>query len=327
MRKFIIGEISKFSVAVVLILALSTIAMAQSDPHYTMFMYNKLIYNPAYAGSKDLTSISANYRDQWVGIDGAPVTMNLQADGLIGSYMMPFRHMGLGIALNNEKIGVESSTDITGYYSYRILVKETILSMGLSAGAKLYSANYSQLNPFMQNDLNLSKDVKSALLPNFGAGIYWYNNSFFFGASIPNILQNYYDKNSLKLNNVQGRELRGYYLNGGYVYTLNEQIKLEPQIMYRYAGDGTYSLPSSCDFNLSVIALDRFMIGGTYRTDNSFEGIVHVAVFTGFSLGYAYDYVLSPLNGYAGGSHEVTAVYEFIKDKNKYSGPRFISAF
>ena len=45
-----------------LILLLPWCLHAQSDQHYTMFMYNKLLYNPAYAGSRDVTSVNGVYR-------------------------------------------------------------------------------------------------------------------------------------------------------------------------------------------------------------------------------------------------------------------------
>jgi type IX secretion system PorP/SprF family membrane protein len=47
---------------------------AQQDPHYTQYMYNMNVVNPAYAGSKENLSGSLLYRQQWVGLQGAPKT-------------------------------------------------------------------------------------------------------------------------------------------------------------------------------------------------------------------------------------------------------------
>ena len=85
-------------------------AFAQSDQHYTMFMYNKLLYNPAYAGSRDVLSANGVYRDQWTGINGAPKTMNIAVDAPVGNYMSSFRKVAVGISINNEKLGVENNT-------------------------------------------------------------------------------------------------------------------------------------------------------------------------------------------------------------------------
>ena len=52
-------------------------AFAQQDSQYTQYMYNTMMINPAYAGSRGSTSIFALYRNQWVGLDGAPKTAAL----------------------------------------------------------------------------------------------------------------------------------------------------------------------------------------------------------------------------------------------------------
>ncbi len=302
-------------------------AVAQSDPHYTMFMYNKLMYNPAYAGSRDVTEINATYRDQWVGIEGAPKTINVSADGLVGSHMNPDRRVAAGISFNSESIGVETNTDIMTYYSYKIKLASSTLAFGLSAGAKLYTANYSQLNPYQTNDQNLQHDVKNAFLPNFGTGIYWSTDKAFIGASIPNLLQNYYDKAGEKLNNQASREIRGYYVSAGYVFPASEHIKIEPQFMFRYAGNGTYQLPANADLNLSAIFYNRVLVGATWRTDKSVEGIIHMQVYHKFNMGYAYDYSLTAFKSYNSGTHEIVLGYDFIRDNSQYTDPRFIKAF
>ena len=300
---------------------------AQSDQHYTMFMYNKLLYNPGYTGSRDVMSVNAVYRDQWTGINGAPKTINVSVDGPLGNYMESFRKVAIGVSINNEKLGVENNTSLKAYYAYRIKLSSSVLSFGLSAGADMYSANYSQTNPFQQNDPNLTNDVKNAFLPNFGAGAYWSGDAFYAGFSVPNFLQNYYDKTSEKSNTIQARQIRGYYICGGYVFPLGETFKLEPQVLVRYAGNATYKLPVNSDINLSLIAYDRIMLGFTYRTDKSLETIIHVQATKKINIGYAYDYIMSGLSGYSKGTHEIVLGYDFIRENSKYSTPRFIRAF
>ena len=48
---------------------------AQQESQFTQFMYNKLLINPAYAGSRGVPSVTAVYRSQWVGFEGAPQSM------------------------------------------------------------------------------------------------------------------------------------------------------------------------------------------------------------------------------------------------------------
>lgn len=299
-------------------------AIAQSDQHYTMFMYNKLLYNPAYAGSRDVTSVNADYRDQWDGINGAPKTANITVDAPIGSYMKTFRKVALGFSMTNEVLGVEHNTDVKVYYAYRIKVFENfILSMGLSGGADLYSANYSQLSLYQPNDPNFINNIKNAMLPNFGAGGYLYNDQVYIAVSAPNMLQDAYDKKEANRNNTFARQSSGGYTSAGFVFPVNETVKLEPQYILRVAR----GLPLNADINLSAIYIDRLLIGITYRTDKSFEAIVHIQATQKINVGYAYDYLISGLNGYSGGTHELVVGYDFIKDNSKYQTPRFIRKF
>ena len=50
---------------------------AQQDAMFTKYMFNSLVYNPAYAGYYDHMYISALYRNQWSGVNEAPVTQTL----------------------------------------------------------------------------------------------------------------------------------------------------------------------------------------------------------------------------------------------------------
>jgi type IX secretion system PorP/SprF family membrane protein len=220
------------------------------------------------------------------------------------------------------------------YYAYRIKLSRSVVSWGLRGGAKLYSADYDQLNLSQQNDPGFAHNVSNAFLPNFGAGAFWcgkdvnQEDNFYLGLSVPNLLQNYYDQKGIKINNVAAREIRGYYLSGGLVLPLLAQtIKVEPQFILRYAGNSTYHLPVSCDLNLSAIYNNWVMLGGTYRTDKSLEFVVHLQVARELNIGYAYDYLLSPLSGYAGGSHELVLGYDIVRKNSKYINPRFTRSF
>jgi len=311
----------------ILLLALPFWSMGQSYPHYSMFMFNKLVYNPAYAGNKNMTSLNATGRTQWTGIEGAPTTFNLALDGVVGSYMKAFRPVALGLSLNQEELGVERHTNVMGYYAYRIPLKNTVLSLGLQAGVSLYSAHYSELL-MADPDQRLQEDVKNRMLPNFGPGVYWSGDRFYVSAAIPNLLENYYNEEGTGLSNTdRARQIRSYFLGGGYVFPLSETVKLQPQILARYAGNGRYTLPLNSDFNLSVVLYDRLMFGATYRTDNSLSGIVHIQATRHLNIGYAYDHAMSALNGYNQGTHEVVLGFDFVRDLNKYANPRFIKSF
>ena len=54
-------------IAFVTVLTLVSLTInAQQVPMFTHYMYNTLMVNPAYAGSRDALTVTALYRSQWV---------------------------------------------------------------------------------------------------------------------------------------------------------------------------------------------------------------------------------------------------------------------
>lgn len=312
----------------IVMLGLPAIAPAQTYPHYTMFMYNKLTYNPGYAGSRDLLAINATYRNQWTGMAGAPVNFNLCVDAPVGKRTQEFQPVALGLSINRESIGPTTTTNIGAVYAYRIRLGSTTLSGGLRAGASLYNARYSDLNLVDQNDDMLTNDIRNAVLPNVGFGLYWSSRRFYAGLSIPDLLQNYFDKDQSNYpSGRQARQLRSSYLSGGYMFPVSEHLNLLPQVIVRHGSDARYELPLSTDINLTAIFYQRLMIGASYRTDKSIQGIVHLQAGRKLSIGYAYDHSMNDLSRFARGSHEITVGFNFKKDLNDYADPRFIKDF
>jgi type IX secretion system PorP/SprF family membrane protein len=320
----------KMIMILLIVMSFMTVSMGQNYPHYSMFMFNKLLYNPAYAGNKDLTTVNAYGRRQWTGFEGAPVGASITIDGPVGSYMKPFRKVALGLGLNTEKAGVVQNSNIIAYYAYRIkITKDAVLSLGLQGGISAFSANYSDLNPYHQNDpnINYGNNVSNKIMPNVGAGAYFSSKKYYVSLGIPFLLENTYEGETIGYSGVYGRQIRSYYLSGGYVFTMSPVIKLQPQILARYAAGNSQTLPLNADFNLSCFFYDRFMIGATYRTDKSVMGILFFQITDRLCAGYSYDHSMSTIRTYNSGTHELTVGFDFVRDKNKYMNPRFIKLF
>lgn len=47
---------------------------AQQDEQSSLYMFNSLQFNPAYAGSRGALNATLIHRSQWVGLEGAPTT-------------------------------------------------------------------------------------------------------------------------------------------------------------------------------------------------------------------------------------------------------------
>lgn len=321
-------------ILITLLVLLPLRSIGQSDGHYTMFMFNKLYYNPAYAGEKELTSINATYRTQWTDMPGAPKAFNFSIDAPIGKFTRQFRPTAAGLILTNEQLGVEKYTTAMANYAYRFAVKKATLSLGLRGGSKFYSARYDQLDLAHQNDPNFQGNISNLVMPNFGTGAFWsakdndQNDKYYLGLSIPMLLQNHYGKNKQN-NSVLAKETRCVYLSGGYVFHTGKTspFTFTPQMIIRAVGNANYQLPVNCDFNLATTYSDRIMFGITYRTDRSVEFIAHLQVLREVNIGYAYDYSSSPLSPYLGQTHEIVVGFDIIRKNSKYLNPRFVRSF
>src|SRR5688572_15485385 len=74
MKKY--SLLSKIPIAVGTVLLIGTLnaAIAQQRSHYTQYILNNYILNPALSGIENYTDVKVSARDQWVGINGAPRT-------------------------------------------------------------------------------------------------------------------------------------------------------------------------------------------------------------------------------------------------------------
>ena len=304
---------SILSVITVLLLLLSYDGVAQQDPMYTQYMYNTLSVNPAYAGSRDALSLTGLLREQWVGIKGAPSTQTLTMHSPIYS-----DNMGLGLSVVNDQVGPIHQTMLFADYSYSIqATANSKLAFGLKAGINLLQANLTGLHSNQGNDQAIY-DVDNRLLPNVGVGVYYYSDKGYVGISAPKLLQQRISSSNNNLDDDLQR--RHYFLIGGYVFDLSENIKFKPAFLIK----AVQGAPLSIDLSGNFFFNDKFGIGLAHRFDDSFSGLLQYYVTPQFRIGYAYDFTMTELRHYNSGSHELMLGYDFnfIED-TRIRSPRF----
>ena len=80
---------------------------AQQSAQYTQYIFNGLIINPAYAGTKEILNANAMYRSQWAGLEGAPTTQTFAADGTLKN-----NRLGVGLQVVNDKVGAQGRLNV-----------------------------------------------------------------------------------------------------------------------------------------------------------------------------------------------------------------------
>jgi type IX secretion system PorP/SprF family membrane protein len=290
-------------------------ASAQQDALYTQFFSNQLVLNPAYAGSRDLITVTAFYRNQWTGFPGAPEsqTLSLHSPILKGS-------SGAGIALQHDKIGITDNSLLNGMYAYRIDLGKARLALGLSGELRLQQMNWAKANPLEAVDPSINYANRSLFLPNIGAGAYLDADKYFVGFSIPHLLEP-----ALKYTNPSqsGTHLaqlrRHFYLSGGLALHLSDAIVFRPQALVKYVAHA----PLQADLNLGFVLKDKLWLGTTFRTAASMDFFVQYNVHPKLRLGYAFDYAFTPLSQYQNGTHELMLCVDIGKNRNGFFHPRY----
>ncbi|EPR74502.1 hypothetical protein ADIWIN_0603 [Winogradskyella psychrotolerans RS-3] len=298
----------KLTIIAVLLLAFKM--YGQQDPQYTQYMYNMNIVNPAYAGSKENLSFGLLYRTQWTKIDGGPETGTFFGHSPIGN------NLGLGVSVIADNIGPVKETNAYVDLSYTLnLGGEHKLAFGIKAGATFHDIGLTDIDVIDPTDDFFSQGINSTT-PNFGAGFFYYTDKYYVSLSAPNLLSSVHlDNNGTKI----GSETQHYFLTGGYVFDLSPNTELKPSVMVKSAFDA----PTSFDVNLNARFFKKFEIGASYRLDDSFSGLINIAVTPSIRVGYAYDAITSDIKKYAPASHEVMLLFDLNFPKRVSRSPRY----
>ncbi|MGD1945645.1 MAG: type IX secretion system membrane protein PorP/SprF [Croceivirga sp.] len=290
--------------------------LGQQDAQYTQYMYNTISVNPAYAGSRGHLSMVGLYRAQWVGLDGAPITQTFNAHTPFGE-----KGLGLGVSFLNDVIGPTSETNFDVDFSYSIQTSwKGKLSFGLKASVHLLDIRFSELNQdaLQGQDVTLQQDVDNRLSPNIGAGIYYHEDRFYAGLSIPRMLETeHFQESSLST----ASELMNWYFITGYVWDLNPFLKFKPALLAKAVSGAPLQIDMSANFMLN----DKFVMGAAYRWDAAFSGMFGFQISDEMLLGVAYDREITDLGAttFNDGSFEIILRYDFMRSLGNLKSPRF----
>ena len=301
MRKFIILSLLLFAALPLLV--------AQQDEQFTQFMYHKLGFNPAYAGMQETPTFTALVRQQWLGLEGAPQSQLL-------TFNMPLTASGIGLGANVSRHSIGATERLTAdiSYCYRFnLGRGGRMGIGLSSSVRMLRINFDETESTQPRDGDpaIPAGMQSKMVPNFGAGIYYSNQTFYVGFSAPRLLTNNID--FAEEGTVISREVPHYYLMGGILVRLGEKVQTQPQAILKYV-EGA---PFDGDINLNFIFSETVYSGVSYRLGGSSSTgigeagslLLGMQFSDRFMFGLSYDMTLSELRSYSSGSMEVVVRY------------------
>lgn len=287
---------------------------AQNDVGFTQFNWNKLAYNPAYAGSKTVLDLAAVYRNQWSGIEGAPTSLNLA-----GNTSFFKDRAGFGIQVQSDQIGITKNQLVSLNYAYKIRLDQTTrLSLGMSTALENLEADWSLNRPDVAEDDALPGGRNSVTRANFGAGAYLYSDNYFVGLSVPRLLNNSLDRTNPG-DMFNGNYARTAFLMMGYMMPLGQNVDFRPTVLLSY----NRAAPLDLDINLNFLLGKMVWLGANYRWNDSLAGIVQFEVNQQLRLGLSYDFTTSELQKATSGSFEAMVGYTFHCETCQVTNLRF----
>ncbi len=301
-------------------MACSFYAEGQQLYHFTHYMMNDFVYNPAVAGSRG-SDISArfNFRKQWVGFDeGSPSTQYLSAHSNFGKDDQ--RNVGLGAIFYNDKTGPTSRMGMQLAYAYHIPLTDygdddTYLSFGISGLLMQQSVNFSELEAYDVVDPTLSGEdlSKMGFDSNFGAYLYKkgseVENGYWFGLAAAQLFSTKFDLNDQEAlrNKMHIFGSMGYRINID-----NDLFAIEPNVFFK----AVQGAPAQFDFGARFIYDESYWIGASFRTEDAFSVILGIDYNDALHLAYSYDFTTSALKNYSNGTHEISIGIDIVKGQS-----------
>jgi type IX secretion system PorP/SprF family membrane protein len=272
-------------------LCASFISFSQTDPLYAQYLNNPVLLNPAYTGFTNVVAGSVGIRKQWAGFDGSPVTYNATIHSTLNN------QMGAGLIVVKDEIGANSNTEVHATYSYKLDLDNKSLSFGLQGGIVNFKSSNGELNPYDPSD-PIFYGNQNITKPSFGAGVIVSSDRYFFGLSMPRMLnaKTTFDDVEADL------YARHFYGMAAYVIFLNERVRVKPSVLVK----GVSGSPLSADVNVAFNIDEKYTFGAFTRNINTYGLLAQMKLGENYRFGYVFEVPGNNSVGSRFTSHEVT---------------------
>lgn len=284
----------------------------QTDPKLSVYMFNPMAYNPAFAGAGGGLSLIGIHSSQYVGFEGSPNTQYFSAHGLWEE-----DNLGLGLDFLNDGFGMMGESSVNANLAYYLRLGDRLkFSFGMKAGANQYRMDYSRLNIQDPDEDILFEGNQNVIRPNLGLGFYLFSEDFYIGVSTPGIAVT--QRHSAFEVGLRPGEAN-YYMMTGMLIPISYNITFIPNLLIRTVNGA----PRSCLLSMNFDVEGDFFIGGNYEHKSS-VGIMTGTVFAeNFKWGYAFDLPTHALGRYSKGTHTVFVSYQLERFKKASNMPCF----
>ena len=289
-----------------LIIACSIISLssfAQQTPQSNVYSYNKYSLNPAYAGANGCAEIFFSHLNQWVKVDGAPITSLFSANTRIG------KSLGIGGNVLIDKLGMLQQVAASGSIAYGLnIAKVHHVRIGITGGYYQFRLNPTGAIAFDAQDVIVNSGSQSSSSINSEVGFLYQFKGLELSFASKQVIQSF---SNFGYTGLDGYGLRRHMVGLlGYKFQVNQKFSVKPSVLYKGINN-TNQFDINADVNYK-----NFIHGGIgYRTQVGLIGRVGVNIQNLFFIGYAYEVPLQNIAKYSSGSHEIIIGLKLCKKK------------
>lgn len=292
----------------------------QQSSQFSQYILNPVMINPAITGAESYGDITAIYRNQWTGFEGAPrtasATFNAPYYTLFGgsSRAEEESHSGLGAMIYEDEAGPITRSGYYASYAYHLKVSpQWFVSLGTFVGFNQFAFDNSNVE-FVQSDFDpLNQSISSSNF-DLSLGMFAYSKSMFLGISANQLIEDelLFDTSN-NTTEERGVITTNYNFLLGGRQAINDVWQIVPSILFKTERDS----PLQWDLNVKTTYNDSFWTGASYRNEESFLVLVGTRILRDFSISYSYDIPFSKISGYQSGTHEIVLSYRFSNDHSR----------
>ncbi len=297
----------------------SITAFGQQPEIYNQFFMNPYLYNPAYAGVEGHTVVFLLYHQQWAGFPGSPTTAH-------ASFHTPLKGgIGIGAAGYNFSTGLISRSTAKVSASYLLTMdRKHHLRFGMSIGGGSQNLDFGELDDPRDPAFMGIVDQNAYTIADFG--LTYHFGHFNVGFAIPNLIgYNVFEYNSFA--RVRVNPLDNLMFKANFRGHLNDDIAIEPHVIYRYSQDFFNSdfdgrpiqVPNQFEATVIFHLYHIVWLGGSYRQDNSFAATFGTKIKEKLGIGLSYEIGNSSFFGDLGPTFEMHIGYHIGTRKDHHA--------
>jgi type IX secretion system PorP/SprF family membrane protein len=284
----------------------------QEPVFFAQHQKNRMVYNPAFAGDRDIPGLTLLSRQQWMSWEGSPSATNLSAHTRLSD-----KNVGVGLSIDYERMGPVQNSGLKGMYSYTLHLNDNgKVLLGLQGEARLLQVKIAQLQLVDQGDPLYEEDPGLKFQPNVGIGAAFVKGNFHVGLSLPRMLNSAltpYQGESSRLSSAS----RVLYLDVGWKQRINEKVRLDPSLLLAFSAGRSPLIELAGLVHLG----EKLSLGALFRFDQTLGCMIQYTHQNKFVFGYSYDLSLGKLLNNVG-THELFLGYNLPFNQNKTLSPR-----